>query len=231
MFQIPEAASPVSVRGKKPEAMPPQAEDVTPKTPPGCEGWTSEMEEFAQSLLKDTDIEQFKYEIGSFYPETEDMPGLTRYLQKLQQDMITEPAQVQSKQKPKQPAGWTTEMTDFVEGSLGGGNDVKTTINLFKMEVVEAFNIQGLEEHVEKLKNKLVRKNNPLAHQHQVSSAPMGWHDNMTALVQKYLREGNRDVDSMVQGLEIEEPDALHLTGIHEYVTTLVLKFQTQGGR
>ena len=148
----------------QPEVMPPQAEDVTPETPPGCEGWT-------------------------------------------------------------------TQMTEFIEGSLSGGNDVRTTINLFRMEIVDAFDIQGLEAHVEKLKNELVRKNNPLAQQDQVCPAPLGWNDGMTATIQKYLCGGNQSVESMVQGLEIEEPDAVFLTGIEEYVTTLMLKFQTQGGR
>ena len=45
------------------------------------------MEKYAQDFLKDSDIEQFKFEIWSLYPSTEHMPGLVRYLQKLKQDM------------------------------------------------------------------------------------------------------------------------------------------------
>ena len=41
-------------------------------------------------------------------------------------------------------------MTDFVEGLRCGRNDVNTTVNLSRLEVVEAFDIQGLEEHVKK---------------------------------------------------------------------------------
>ena len=245
MFQIPEDAAPEhgtniatsreSTSGDQswqPEVVPSQAEDVTPETPPGCEGWTSDMEKYAQDFLKDADMEQFKFELWSLYPSTKHMPGLARYLQKLKQDMkAAESDQVQSKRKSKQPAGWTTQMTEFVEGSLFGGNDVNTTVNLIRMETAEAFDIQGLEEHVEKMKNKLVRKNNALVQQHQVSPAPMGWNDRMTAIVQEYLRGGGRDVEFLVQDLEVTEPDAVYLTGLHKYVTYLVLKYQTQGGR
>ena len=214
------------------EIMPSQAEYVTPETPPGCGGWTSEMEKYAQNFLKDTDIERFQLELESLYPSTKHMPGLLPYLQKLKQDMeAAEPDQVQSERKSEQPAGWTTQMTEFVEGSLCGGNDVDATVNLFRKEIVDAFDIQGLTEHVEKLKNELVRKNNPLAYQHQVSPAPLGWNDGMTAIVQKYLRDGGRDVEFMVQSLEITEPNAVFCTGLHEYVTALMLKFQTQGVR
>ena len=58
----------------------------------------------------------------------------------------------------EQPAGWTEEMTAFVEGSLCGGNDVKTTADHFRLENPKAFDILGLEDHIEKLKNEYVNK-------------------------------------------------------------------------
>lgn len=152
-------------------------------------------------IVKDTDIEKFQFELSALYTSTKGMPGSTRYLQKLKQDMeAAEPAQVQSERKSKQPTGWTTQMTEFVEGSLYGGNDVTTTVNLFRKDIVDAFDIRRLTEHVEKLKNKLVRKNNALANQHQVPPAPLGWNDRICEVV------------SFLNSLEVVAEGQLNLT-------------------
>ena len=245
IFQMSEEASPASEQNNgvavaregsstdqswPPELMPPRAEDLTPETPPGCEGWTNGMERHAQDFLNGTDIEQVQFELWSLYPSTEHMTGLARYLQKLKQDIeAAEPDQVQSERMPEQPAGWTNQMTEFVEGSLCGGNDVNTTVNLFRLEIAEAFDIQGLEEHVEKLRNEYVRGKEAQLQQDQVSQEPFGWNDGMTAIIQEYLRKGDRDVDLMVESLEVVDPDALFVDGVNEHVTKLMLKFDAQG--
>lgn len=52
-----------------------------------------------------------------------------------------------------------------------------TTVNPFRLEIVGAFDIQSLEEHVEKMKNGFFRNNKLLVHRDQMSRAPLGWND------------------------------------------------------
>lgn len=243
IFHIPEEAPSVSEPGQAiamlregksadepllSELIPPQVEDDEFKVPPGCGGWTCDMENHARDFLKGADIEQVQVELYCLYPSAEHMAGLTRYLEKLKQEIEDqEPDQVQNQQSSEQPAGWTDEMTAFVEGSLCAGNDVKATVNLFRLEKTEAFDIQGLEEHVEKLKNEYFNKKTKVqVQQDRVPQKPLEWTDNMMAIIQGYLRNGDRNVDLMVQSLEVVDDDALWVDGMHEYVAKLTLEFE-----
>ena len=136
--------------------------------------------------------------------------------------------QAQKEQNSEQPAGWTNEMTEFVEGSLCGGNDVKATVRLFRLEQPGAFDIQGLEEHVEKLKNDFLGTKKAQLQQDQEPREPLGWTDAMTAMVQDYLRSGDGDVDFIVQSLEVIDESALYIEGVPEYVTKLKSDFEAQ---
>lgn len=220
----------ISVDQSKPERlMSPKAEDDVPETPPGCEGWTAEMEEHVKDFLQGVDIEQVEAELYCLFPTTENMTGLTGYLEKMKEGLeAQESDRVQKEQSSEQPAGWTNKMTEFVEGCLCGGNDVKATVKLFRLEVAEAFSIQGLEEHVEKLKNEYVNKNRPDVQQDHMPREPLGWTDEMTTIVQDYLRNGDRNVDLMVQSLEIVEENTLYIEGVYEYVAKLKSDFEAQ---
>lgn len=193
IFQIPEEASSTLARsnGKSLDKslplgiMSPQVEDNSHETPLGCEGWTGEMEKHAKSFLRSADLEQAMARLHWLYPMSKSMTGLTRTLEQLKREIeAQESDQVQNERTSEQPAGWTNEMTDFVEGSLCSGNDVKATVNLLRLEKAEAFDIQGLEEHVEKLKNEHINKKNVRVQQDQVPQEPFGRPDRVTAVVQ-----------------------------------------------
>lgn len=184
LFQIPEYAPSAPEQGdgimtsKDGESMdqsspsdfvPTQTEKSVTETPPECEGWTGDMEKHAREFLKGADIEQVQVELWFLYPATEHMAGLGRYLEKLNQEIEAQEPDKAPPEQTKEPAGWTDEMTEFVEGSLCAGNDVQTTVNLFRLERKEAFDIKGLEEHVEKLKKEYGNKKKPQEQPYQIT--------------------------------------------------------------
>lgn len=183
----------------------PQVEDDVPQTPPGLvpPQEEDEMDGMPTGLMP-------PQEEGNII---ESPPG---------------PDQMQYNRNSAQPAGWTNEMTIFVEGSLCGGNDVKTTANLLRLEHTEAFDVLGLEEQIEKLKNEYLNKKGGRVEGDQVPRAPLGWTDKMTDAVHSFLRHGERIVDLMVQDLEVVDDDTLGLEGVHEYVAKLKLDFESQ---
>ena len=187
IFQVPEKASSILAESKgkslgkssPPELMSPQIEGDNDDTPPGCEGWTGEMEKHAKRFLEGAGIEQATEKLYWLYPATKFMTGLTRILEKLKHEI-----QAPNERTSEQPAGWTSEMTDFVEGSLCGGNDVKTTANLLRLEMSDIFDIQGLEEHVEKLRNEHINKKQAPVQQDQMPQEPLGRTNQVTARFQ-----------------------------------------------
>ena len=189
------------------------------------------METYARLFVEGADIEQVQMEVCALYPDAEHMTGLMRHLEKLKQEIEPQgPNQGLKEPDFEQPAGWTDEMTGFVESSLCGGNDVKATADLFRFEVVEAFDIQGLDEHIEKLKNRLINNSTPQdeAPQSVVTHEPLGWSEDMTAIIQGYLRNGDRSVNHMVRSLKHLDVAAYFLEGVDEYVTKLKLDFEAR---
>lgn len=184
IFSIPEEASSTLAQSKGkslgksslPGIVSPEVEDDSHETPPGCEGWTGEMEKHAKGFLEGADVEQATAKLYRLHPRTKSMTGLTRTLEKLKHEI-----EAQNQRTAEQPAGWTSEMTDFVEGSLCGGNDVKTTANLLRLENPDVFDMQGLEEQVEKLRNEHINKKKARVQQNQMPQEPLGQTNQVTA--------------------------------------------------
>lgn len=185
------------------------------------------METYARENLKVADVDQVHIEIYLGFSQTENMDGLQRHLEELKKEIEAQEQDQVPPEQSTQPAGWTDEMTEFVEGSLCAGNDVQTTVNEFRLTRSDAFDIQGLEEHVEKLKREY-RSKKPEGQKVQVSQEPVGWSDEMTAFIQEQLRQGDRDVAHMTLELEMENVDAVFLEGVSDYVERLKSDFEAQ---
>ena len=91
--------------------------------------------------------------------------------------------------------------------------------------------MQGLDLHIKKLQNDMLERRNRARAKEEEEGVeePFGWNETMSAVVMGYLRRGDRDVEMMVQSLEIVEPEALMVEGGEEYVGWLLRRFLRGG--